>query len=213
MKMSSGLTTEIGSAFLSIIVMPLIILNIFSGIVGGIWLAIIGQWKLIIAGLLLSIVMPYIYAIVSLPGIGLSVVAVSAGEKGSKLGVLILSFLSSIYDYALLSVWSLFVLLFFIQRMESGSFIPYLLWAYSTVMAPLGFMASKEPPDSTGTSLGLFFVEICFIVLAILWILSIPFNSTILIISCLVIVFSLIVSILAVSTVSAYSPIEEEEEF
>lgn len=211
--MSSGLTTEIGSAFLSIIMMPLIILNIFSGIVGGIWLAIIGQWKLIGAGLLLSVAMPFFYSIVNLPGIGLGVLAVSAGKKGSKVGFSILAFLASIYNYALLSVWSASVLLFIIQRMESGSFIPYLLWAYSTVMAPLGYMASKEPPDSTGTSMGLFFAEICFIVLAILWIISIPFNSTRLITACLVIVFSLTVTILSVSEMSAYSTIEEKEEY
>jgi len=193
--------------------MPLIILNIFSGIAGGIWLIIIGQWKLIVAGLIFSSIMPWIYAIINLPEIGLGFLAASAWEKGSKLNFSILGFLGSIYNYAVLSIWSLFVLLFIIQRIESGNFVPYFLWAYSTIMAPLGYMASKEPPDSTGTSMGLFFTEIYFIVLAILWILSIPFKSIILITSCLIIFFSLIVIIIAVSEMSPYSPIENEDQY
>jgi hypothetical protein len=202
----------VGSAFATMILMPLIILNIFSGIVGGIWLAIIGQWKLIVAGLVLSFVMPWIYSIVSLPAMGLGMLASSAGERGYKISAFILISLASIYNYALLAGWTLLVLLFFIRNIESGSFVPYLLGGYATAMSPLGYMASKEPPDSTGTSLGFLLAEICFIVLAVLWILSVPFKSTIIIISSLVIVFALVVSTLPIPIILAYRQTEEEEE-
>ncbi len=211
MRKPSELTAGIGSAFLTIIMTPLIILNIFSGIVGGVWFAVIGQWKLIGLGLLLSFVMPWSYAIVSLPGMGLGIIAISLGEKGSKFGVSVFGFLASILEYVLLSTWCLIVFIFFIKNMGSGSCIPYLLWAYSTAMAPLGFMASKESPDSIGTAMGLFYAEISFVILAILWLFSIPFKTTIFILACVAVIFSLIITLISVQMVSANNLNTEED--
>lgn len=199
MKVSPRLVEGIGLAFLSALVMPLMMLNIFSGLVGGIWLAILGKWKLIGAGLLLSFAMPWAYAIISLPAFGLAALAILAKEKGSKINLFVLGFLSSIYNYVLLSLWNIVVLSNYLRGTESGSFVPHLLWAYSIAMAPLGYMASKEPPDSTGTTIGLFFAEVCFIILAISWFFRIPFKSSILIISVLIIILSFIISIFTVS--------------
>ncbi len=39
--------------------MPIMLMNIFSGIIGGIWLAILGEWQLIGIGIGLIIVVPW----------------------------------------------------------------------------------------------------------------------------------------------------------
>ena len=39
-------------------------------------------------------------------------------------------------------------------------------------MAPLSYMASKEPPDSAGTSMGLLFVQLGFVLLTILFLVG-----------------------------------------
>jgi len=71
----------IGTATISVIATIVIILNFFSGIVGGIWLAILGHWGSIAIGFGLGFAMPWIYTLVSLPAMGLGVVVVFFAER------------------------------------------------------------------------------------------------------------------------------------
>lgn len=209
MRKPSSLPLKVGSAFVSMVVMPLIVLNLFSVIVGGIWLAIIGQWWTIGQGLVFGFVMPWIYAIVILPSLGLSALAVKAADRGNKPYVVILSFIVSMFNYILIAIWGFLIFSFFARSIGSNSYVPYLLWIYSTTMAPLGFMASKEPPDSTGTSIGLFFAQLNFIALTILWFLSARWYVVSVTIASLIIAFSLIIAVSAASMMSTETMIEK----
>jgi len=169
-----NLAATVGTATISIIATIVIVLNFLSGIVGGIWLAILGHWGSIGIGFGLGIAMPWIWTIASLPAMGLSFVLAFFAEKGSKTFTGILGFLTSIYNNALLALWVIWVFGFFMARADSRSFIPYLLWGYSTMMAPLSYMASKEPPESMGTTLGVFFAQLCYLI----WVLFFFFGKT-----------------------------------
>lgn len=156
---------------IELIVSVLILINFFSGIVGGIWLAFSGGLSLVIYGIILSIVMPWGYTLVALPQMGLAALLVNFVEKGNKFIVSIIGLVASVYGNSILALWTIFVFEALVKG-QPQSFIPLILWGYSTTMAPLSYMASKEPPDSTGTSMGLLFAQLSFVLLTILFLVG-----------------------------------------
>jgi len=191
--------STIGTATISLIATIVIILNFFSGIVGGIWLAILRNWGSIGIGFGLGFAMPWIYTLVSLPAMGLSVVVAFFAEKGSKTFTAILGFLTSLYHNALMAAWVIWVFGFFMGRADAKSFIPYLLWGYSTMMAPLSYMASKEPPDSLGTTLGVFYAQVCYFAYVLFFFFGKTFMPWLYSIIVIGIVFSLFAIVLAIA--------------
>ena len=156
---------------IELVVAILVGVNFFSGIVGGIWLAFSGGLSLVFYGIVLSIIMPWGYTLATLPQMGLAAPLANFVEKGNKLVVGILGFIISVYGNFILAIWSIFVFESLIKN-QPQPFIPLLLWGYSTVMAPLSYMASKESPDSTGTSMGLLFAQLSFILLTVLFLFN-----------------------------------------
>jgi len=156
---------------IELVVTILILINSFSGIVGGIWLSFSGGLSLVLYGIGLSIFMPWGYSIAFLPQMGLAALLVNFVEKGNKLVVGTLGFITSVYGNFILAIWSVFVFESLIKN-QPQPLIPLLLWGYSTVMAPLSYMASKEPPDSTGNSMGLLFAQLSFILLTVLFLVG-----------------------------------------
>jgi hypothetical protein len=196
----SGVATSVGSAFISIIVTILIALNCLSGIVGGIWLAIKGQWGLIAWGFVLGFVMPWAWTLASLPSMGLAFLVGLLADKGSRVFTTVFGFLSSIYSNILVAFWVFYVFGFFMGRGSPDTYIPYLLWGYSAMMAPLSYMASKEPPDNIGTSLGLFCAQLSFFTLTLFWFVGTNPKTIIVTFSCIILTFSLFAVFLAVAS-------------
>jgi hypothetical protein len=161
---------------IDLIITILILINFFSGIVGGIWLSLTGRLSLVVYGIILSIIMPWLYTIIFIPQFALMTLVGKVYDKGNKILISILGFLASAYGNLILVIWTVFVFKNLVIQ-QTHSLIPLLLWGYSTTMAPLSYMASKEPPDSSGTSMGLLFSQLSYLLLTILFIL----NSTILI--------------------------------
>ncbi len=197
----SSAAIAVGSTIISLIVSILIIFNFFSGIVGGIWLAIKGEWGSIALGFLLGFVMPWAWTIASLPSMGFGVITTLVAEKGSRTFTAIFGFLGSVYSNILVSLWVFYVFTLFIGRASSGTYIPYLLWSYSTIMAPLSYMARKEPPDSPGTSLALFFAQLSFLAWALFWFFGAYPRTIVMTFLCLILAFSSFVVILAVASI------------
>lgn len=173
---SSKPTFALLGSVIGLVVSILIAVNFFSGIIGGLWLVFSGGLFLVLYGIVLSIVMPWAYTVAFLPQMGLAALLVKPMEMGNKLLVLILGFLASSYGNLILAIWTVFVFENLVVQ-PRYSFIPLLLWGYSTMMAPLSYMASKEPPDSTGTSMGLLFAQLSFVLLTILFLVG-SYSST-----------------------------------
>lgn len=157
---------------ITILVTFLVLLNFLSGIVGGIWLAFSGGLSLVIFGIVLSFIMPFGYAILILPQMGALGIFIKLQEKGYRSIGTLIGFLASFYGNLVLVVWTIFVFDSFVAS-QQFNIIALLLWGYSTVMAPLSYMASKEASDSIGTSLGLLLAQLCFIALTILFLFNI----------------------------------------
>ena len=199
---ASGVATSVGSALISIIGTILIAVNCFSGIVGGIWLAVKGQWGLIALGFVLGFAMPWAWTLASLPSMGLAFLVGLLADKGSRVFTAIFGFLSSIYSNILVAFWVFYVFGFFMRQASPDTYIPYLLWGYSSMMAPLSYMASKEPPDNIASSLALFCAQLSFFVLTLFWFYGANPKTIIATFSCIILAFLLFAVFLAVASMS-----------
>ncbi len=90
-----------------------LVLNSLGGIVSGIWLAILGEWGAIGIGLVLVFVSTGVLGVALLPATGLAVAAYAA--RRSRAGLLFLGLLSNLYIAALITVWCVGVLVFFMH--------------------------------------------------------------------------------------------------
>jgi len=134
---------------LEILTVPIMFLNFGGGIVGGIWLAFLGQWKLIGLGILLVFVSHWILSILMMPGIPIAAIAAHLLEKKNPFGYFV-GYLSQLYTNVLVvgtCVLAFFICSNFYRGPVSFGYIPYLLWSWGMALGPWQFFASKEPEN------------------------------------------------------------------
>jgi hypothetical protein len=142
---------------------PLMILNIFGGIASGIWLAILGEWGGIGAGLLASIGGAFFCSLLLIPGMIVTFPAIFLMDKGGIFKVLgfLFGMVGLIWTYVVMSGWGIFSFNYFVNRSDASSYIPYLIWAYGVAIGPWAYMASKEANGFSAVSV--FFLQIASI--------------------------------------------------
>lgn len=141
----------------------------------------------------MSILMPYAYLLLSLPKMRTIPRLIRQMEYGKSSFVAFFGFVNAFLDYALIAVWVLIVSASLMNReiTLSQSLIPYLLWGCAVLMAPLVFMASKEHPNSIGSTGGMIFALLGFAALTICKCVNAPFRTALLILLSLMIAFSI----------------------
>ncbi len=120
------------------------ILNFAGGIVGGIWLATIGQWHLLGYGLVGIISSSFLLGLALLPGMAFLVPASMAVERNRFVTAGCFAALGNIWTYGVLTAWCVGSFLLIVPAHKSGSLWPYLLWSYSVATGPWTYMASRE---------------------------------------------------------------------
>jgi MFS family permease len=160
------------------------IMNLTAGIIGGIWLLLLGLWQLILYSVIISFFMPTIYTIVTLPALGIGMWGVKDMERERKIPH-IRMYLSSLWYNFTSILWVSWVFGFYTQLTPKYPLLPLMLFAYSTAISPLTYMASHEDKDSLGTFIGVFYAECyaLFLVLATLLGLNVLLQSILLYIS------------------------------
>ena len=123
---------------------PLSLVNIFGGVVSGIWLAILGEWGVIGTGILTLLFVPLLLGFALMPGLIFSIPAMALFGRGNKVGGYILVFLDLIYTYGILISWSLSVLIYYTEQASNASLIPILFWSYGVATGPIIFLAFKD---------------------------------------------------------------------
>jgi len=146
------------AAVIGVLSVPVYLLNFGGGIVGGIWLAISGNWKLILIGFLAMIVSSsFLMALALSPGL-LCVGAAALATRGRR--HIVASFfvlISNLYTSAVMTVWCVGCFYFVLQSFYGGgSLWPYLLWAYGMATGPWSYMAARDSKDAVGSSLSAF---------------------------------------------------------
>ncbi len=162
---------EAFARFLSVLAIPLGIINIFGGIISGIWLAILGKWGLIGYGILAMSVSGMGLGIAMMPGIIFAAPAAVLIEKGNKLGGYFFGLLSTVYAVGVLTGWCVLVLVCYTENVDANTLTPVLIWSYGIATAPIAFLAQKELQSGNEFAMILtFFIQVAYIltILAIL---------------------------------------------
>jgi len=160
------------SKLANLLVIPLALMNSLGGVLAGIWLAILGQWGSIGYGILFLIGSAIALSIAMAPGLLLAAPAAIFHEKGKMLAAFAFGFLSSLYTVAVLTVWCIAVLFFFMKRADASSIIPTLLWSYGVATGPIAWLAQKELQAGNEFSMvSSFFAQLAYllVVLALLF--------------------------------------------
>ncbi len=134
-----------------------------------------GGLGLVIIGIIAGVIMPWIYSIVSLPTMGLLALSAKALEKNIILGSILL-FIGSFWEKSIDWFWITLVFYYFTSQNNHFHPLALILVAYATTMAPFQYMASHENAingsEGLGTTLGLFYAQIVFLILVCSWLLN-----------------------------------------
>ncbi|HUS71420.1 MAG TPA: hypothetical protein VMY06_00025 [Sedimentisphaerales bacterium] len=178
MVISEKLQIGFGATLISLTV-PIMILNIFGGIVSGIWLAILGEWVEIIRGIGFIVVSGFLISFVLMPGLLFAGPAVIAMERGKKILGVFLGFLGVLYTYALMTIWCIWIMWLFVSSATESSIIPLLLWSYGVALAPWMWLAQKDQQGGGNefSMLATFLAQISYIVAMIMFFLNVTLGT------------------------------------
>lgn len=157
---------------LTVLLLPLVLLNTFGGLVAGVWLAFLGEWKLIGIGFGVVIVGTGFLKIAMSLGALLADSALVCAQEEKSAGMIVSLALSIAYIMVLMSVWCCGVLYFCMRNSLDSPLIPRLLWSYVMALGPWVFMASQENRDDSPDGglvsiLPTFFLELAYVTIMI----------------------------------------------
>lgn len=170
-------------AYLSV---PIMLLNMFGGIIAGIWLAFLGEWRLIFLGLALICTAHWVIGLLMLPGLLILPLAAYLGQRKSPL-VYLVGAASQFYTNLLMvgtCAAAFYVCTSYYGGQSKLGLLPYVLWSWGMALGPWQFLASKEQ-DNEFTMLTLLSASILYF----LFLLSIfihPFLTLVMIVLFLV---------------------------
>jgi len=142
MRFMPKIGAGIGKSLLSV----LSLFNLFAGVIGLIGFLVIGEWLVIVVGLLMMFLMPKLYGFVILPHIGLAALSMAAMKRRSTTLGMALGLASALYNNAFIAVWILVAFGIFLTKQVA--IIPF-LWAYAVATVPFGTMALQEHNNSS----------------------------------------------------------------
>lgn len=149
---------------IEILNLPLIILNMGSGIIGGIWLAFLGEWQLIGIGVFLLFTARWLISLLLMVSLPLAAAAAHFYNKNNTI-FLLFGFLSQLYTNLLIvgTCVLAFVICTSPIKVDVGVYwIPYLLWSWGMALGVWQFFASKEP-DNEFSAITLFCASILYL--------------------------------------------------
>jgi hypothetical protein len=160
MKLIIGILTAVS--------IPLMLLNVFGGVIAGVWLAILGKWGTIIGGICLMIASTWLIGLALMPSWLFLMPAAYFAERRKTVLFAFFGALGSAYTLALVTVWCCSVLFVFLNKATASDFLPRVLWSYGVAIGPWGYMASKDQGESFASTLSTFLAQIAYIVVVLL---------------------------------------------
>ncbi len=156
---------------LTVLSVPIMLLNLLGGIVSGIWLAFLGEWGEIGRGLFFMIFAGFFIGFALMPGLLFAAPAAMAMEKGRKILGMFFGSLSVLYTVIFITIWCLWVMWLFMSSATNESLIPMLIWSYGVALAPLMWLAQKDQ-EGGGNEFSIFttfFAQVSYILAMILF--------------------------------------------
>jgi hypothetical protein len=159
----------------TLVMVPLMLLNAFGGLVSGIWLAILGEWWALGYGLL-GLFSPFFLAIILMPGFIFLAPAGILFEKQRPLLAFPLLLFGNAYTYAIITVWCILVFYVFMHRADANTFWPLLIWSFGVALGPWTYMAQKEEQGGNGeaSAMTVVFAQVAYVIMSLVLIFGRP---------------------------------------
>src|SRR5436190_21504771 len=125
--------------FLTILAVPLMLMNIFGGIVSGIWLIVLHEWRPLLIGLFSLFFATFIIS-----------PATKLFDRGHLILGSILALPVSIYTTFIMVAWCHGIFNTFLDMSSPRTVVPTLLWSYGVATGPWSYMAQRESEGSDG---------------------------------------------------------------
>lgn len=137
----------------------LMLLNFLGGLVGGIGIAVQGEWRLLLGGIGWGLIGHFVLSFALMPGMIFAPLAAKAADNGKVAQTVLFAMPSLIWTYIIVSASSIYIFTRIASLPDAGFF--HLLWAYSVTTAPWSFMAQKDRQAGNSTaSMLMFFVQL-----------------------------------------------------
>lgn len=154
----------------------IMICNLLSGIISGIWLAILGEWGKIFGGILLVVLSVSAVPIVLRPSaLFFAAPASIAMEKDKKLLGIFLGSLSYFYAQVLITTWCIFIFWTYTSMATDKSLIPLLLWSYGIALAPWVWLACMTMNEFSMFTI--FLAQVSYALAIVMYFLDVNFGA------------------------------------
>ncbi len=145
---------------MNIISVPIILTNLFGGIIAFVWLIIEAEWDLIIFGLAGLFTSAFVLGFAFLPSAAISFIGITFYEKKIKLLAYPLFLVSAFLNICILVIWTYLVYTYALVTADTSTpKIAVTLWAYGVTVGPIQFMASKGSAENIGSFILTFFLS------------------------------------------------------
>ncbi len=168
------------AAILSLISIPVMLLNFGGGIIGGIWLAVLGKWGLLGLGLASMFISSFGLGLITMPSMLFAMPGVLALQRGKfVIGILCL-LAGNLWTFLVMTMWGVGCFYVVLENYYGGDGLvwPYLLWAYGMATGPWTYMAAVGGQNESGFAMGAF--GVCVGAIAIMGIIIFKDNPSLL---------------------------------
>ena len=146
----------------------------FSGIIGGIFLIIAGEWSLLFYLIFASVIAPFAMAFVMMPSMIFALPAVSLSERGYQFLSTFFAWVASLYLGLVFAAWSAYIFIYVMNT--TGTFWGGVFASFGTAISPIAYMASKEPiqneVDSVNQTLTMLTAQISLLIMVVMGVLN-----------------------------------------
>jgi hypothetical protein len=147
------------------LVLPVAFMNIVSGVIGGIWLLVLGEWRLILIGLLLTFTAHWHLSLLLLISTPLDIIGMRLYDKGSKWHYLFV-YISLLYANLLLfasCILAYIICTSFFDGEIGIALLPYALWSWGMALGPWRFLVSRGGATEMGAINMIFSASILYL--------------------------------------------------
>jgi hypothetical protein len=125
-------------------------MNIFAGIIGGIWLIFLGHWQIPVIGLIAALLATnFLFPLLMLPSFGLAKLSLASLKRGHNANFFVLQALNWLINLSWIAAFVYIGFAIVLSYHHSQNLLPFVLVAYGLIAGPLGEMTIGEE-DSDG---------------------------------------------------------------
>ena len=152
--------------------LPIVFINNLGVIAGGIWLLILGEWDIVIPGLVILLSGYVLPLWVFMVGLIFVIPSTYFIEKNNQTAGMFFGFINVLFTVVVIVVWCVIVLFYFLKLASYGSFYPTILWSYCIAASPISYLAYKDLQGGNEAAMILaFFAELSYLIIILGFIL------------------------------------------